>query len=303
MSISTHIETYLSSIAGERKYSSHTISAYRADLYQLHAFIVKELRSADRTVQIIDKKLLRRFFSELLEGGAARKSVRRKLAAVRSFFKFLVRRGILASNPAALLIPPKIEKRLPVFIDEKAMQRLFSLQNRTTVEGLRDAAILEMFYGTGIRLSELIGLRFRDIDLNNSTIKVSGKGAKQRIVPIGGPAITALSSYFERRGELMKSDTPVEDKDVLFLTKHGRRMYPKGVNNIVSRFIAQVSEVEQKSPHVLRHTFATHMLDRGADLRAVKELLGHESLSTTQIYTHVTVERLKKAYTQAHPRA
>ncbi len=303
MSISSHIETYLSSISGERKYSPHTISAYRTDLYQLRTFVVKELRSAELDIRLIDKKILRRFFGELLEEGAARKSVRRKLAAVRSFFRFLVRRGILASNPAALLIAPKIEKRLPTFIDEKAMQKLFSIQDTTTVEGLRDAAILEMFYGTGIRLSELIGLRFRDIDNHNHTIKVLGKGSKQRIVPVGGPALMAISRYVDRRMELMKSDTPAEDKDVLFLTKHGRRMYPKGVNNIVSRFLAQVSEVEQKSPHVLRHTFATHMLDRGADLRAVKELLGHESLSTTQVYTHVTIERLKKAYTQAHPRA
>lgn len=294
---------YLSSLIGERRYSSHTISAYRADLYQLHSFIMKEGGPEDCDIRCIDKKLLRRFFSELLEGGAARKSVRRKLAAVRSFFRFLVRHGILANNPAALLISPKIEKRLPAFIDEKSMERLFSLQDTTTVEGIRDSAMLEMFYGTGIRLSELINLRFRDVDIHNRTIKVLGKGSKHRIVPLGGPAITALTRYLEQRKMLMKTDTPVEDKDVIFLTKHGRRMYPKGVNNIVGRFLAQVSEVEQKSPHVLRHTFATHMLDRGADLRAVKELLGHESLSTTQVYTHVTVERLKKAYTQAHPKA
>lgn len=175
MSIRAHIETYLSSIEGERKYSPHTISAYRADLNQLHMFTVKEFGSADCDIQLIDKKLLRRFFGELLEEGAARKSVRRKLAAVRSFFRFLVRHGILASNPAALLIAPKIEKRLPTFIDEKAMQKLFSLQDTTTVEGIRDAAILEMFYGTGIRLSELIGLRFRDIDSHNHTVKVLGK--------------------------------------------------------------------------------------------------------------------------------
>ena len=303
MSIGVHIDTFISAIAGERKYSPHTISAYRADLYQFHTFAVKELGSAGCTVECVDKKLLRRFFSELLEKGAARKSVRRKLAALRSFFRFLVRQGTIATNPAALVIAPKIEKRLPTFIDEKAIQKLFTLQDTTTTEGCRDAAILEIFYGTGIRLSELIGLRFRDIDSHNRTMKVLGKGAKHRIVPIGGPAMTALSLYLARRNELMNSDTSAEDKDVIFLTKHGRRMYPKGIHNIVSRFLSLVSEVEQKSPHVLRHTFATHMLDRGADLRAVKELLGHESLSTTQVYTHVTVERLKKAYAQAHPKA
>jgi integrase/recombinase XerC len=303
MSIRLHIESYISSITGERKYSPHTISAYRADLYQFYDFTVKEFGSRGCDVHLIEKKLLRSFFSELLEGGAAGKSVRRKLAALRSFFRFLVRQGTIASNPAAVLVAPKVEKRLPTFVDEKTIQRLFSLQDTTTVEGARDAAILEIFYGTGIRLSELIGLRFRDIDMHNRTIKVLGKGAKHRIVPVGSPALAAVSRYCECRNALMKSDTPAEDKDVLFLTKHGRRMYPKGINNIVSRFLAQVSEVEQKSPHVLRHTFATHMLDRGADLRAVKELLGHESLSTTQVYTHVTVERLKKAYTQAHPKA
>jgi integrase/recombinase XerC len=303
MPIGTHIEYYISIVAGERKYSPHTITAYRADLYQFHDFAVKEFGSAEYDVRLIGKKLLRRFFSELLEGGAARKSVRRKIAALRSYFRFLVRQGTIASNPATLLVAPKVEKRLPTFVDEKTIQRLFSLQDTTTVEGARDAAILEIFYGTGIRLSELIGLRFRDIDTHNRTMKVLGKGAKHRIVPIGAPAMAAISLYCERRNVLMKSDTSADDKDVLFLTKHGHRMYPKGVNNIVSRFLAQVSEVEQKSPHVLRHTFATHMLDRGADLRAVKELLGHESLSTTQVYTHVTVERLKKAYTQAHPKA
>ncbi len=303
MPLTAHIESYLTTITSERKYSPHTIAAYRADLYQLGAFCAAEFGPSSWDAGSIDKKILRRFFGSLLEDGAARKSVRRKLAAVRSFFRFCVRRGLVTTNPALLIVAPKIEKRLPMFVDLRAMERLFAIQDTSTPAGLRDAAILEMFYGTGIRLNELIGLRLKDVDFQNGTIKVLGKGAKQRIVPLGGPAALALRNYLGRRPELMKTDGSAEDRSVVFLTNHGRRMYPRGVNTIVGRFLARVSEVEQKSPHVLRHTFATHMLDRGADLRAVKELLGHESLSTTQVYTHVTVERLKKAYSQAHPKA
>ncbi len=298
-----YINLYIESLQVERNYSEHTCVAYRSDLEQFRQYAAARIGIQEVNIGGITRLFLRDFFAQLMEHGAARKSVRRKIAALRSFFRFLVRRHILVLNPAEGLISPKLEKRLPVFIDEKSIERLFTLPDQSTAEGCRDSALLELFYGTGIRLSELIGLRLRDVDLNNRTIKVLGKGAKQRVVPIGDKALIALKRYLEHRHELYTEESLVDDLEGVFLTIHGRKMYPKGVNLIVKHYLEQVSEVEKKSPHVLRHSFATHMLDRGADLRAVKELLGHESLSTTQIYTHVTVERLKKAYAQAHPKA
>jgi integrase/recombinase XerC len=186
-----------------------------------------------------------------------------------------------------------------VYIEEEAIRALMDQPDRSTPEGRRDIAILEVLYGTGIRLSELIGLSEGDIDFQGMTVKVKGKGRKDRIVPLGRRAAEAVREYLGVRPQLLSSRSPA----VLFLTKRGYRMNPKGVNVLVNRYIGAVSDVRKKSPHVLRHTFATHLLNRGADLRAVREMLGHESLATTQIYTHVSIERLKKIYSQAHPKA
>jgi integrase/recombinase XerC len=242
------------------------------------------------------------FLGDLLERRFSRRSVARKLACVKSFFRYLHKKHVVESNPAAFLSSPRLDKRLPQFLDEDVVARLMDQPDRESVEGLRDAAILETFYSTGIRLSELIHLGLADVDLRGSTVRVTGKGNKQRIVPIGRPARTVLRKYLSRRGELVGADCPAE-QEVVFLTRRGKRMSPKAVNLLMNKYIGRVSEIQKKSPHVLRHTFATHLLNRGADLQAVKELLGHESLSTTQIYTHVGVDRLKKAYRLAHPRA
>ncbi len=298
-----YIDRYIESLRVERNYSPHTRTAYRTDLGQFERFAASAFGTSQVDVAKVTRNLLRDYFGTLIDHGAARKSVRRKMAAIRSFFRFLVRRHILTLNPAEGLTSPKLGRHLPVFVDEKAMEHLLDLPDISTVEGCRDSAILELFYSTGIRLSELLGLEMQDLDPHNRTVKVFGKGSKQRIVPVGDKALTALNRYLARRADLVTDTTGPGDRERIFLTIHGRKMYPKGVNLIVKRYLTQVSEVEKKSPHVLRHTFATHMLDRGADLRAVKELLGHESLSTTQMYTHVTVERLKKAYSHAHPKA
>jgi len=298
-----HIEAYLDALRNERHSSVHTVLAYAEDLRQLHEFLTRHFSSPTYRLESIDQLTIRLFLGDLLDRGLSKKSVARKLAAVRSFLKFLVKHGMLASNPARNIVTPKLPRSLPVFLDEPAMARMMELPDRSSVEGLRDRALLELLYGTGIRVGELVQLDLEDIDLNGEVVKVFGKGRKERIVPLGRMAKEALRQYFLVRPTQISSRTGKGEEGAAFLSARGLRMYPKGAHTIVSRYIGAVSDIEKKSPHVLRHTFATHLLNRGADLRAVKELLGHESLSTTQLYTHVTVDRLRRIYEQAHPKA
>ena len=298
-----HTRSFLEFIEGEKNYSAHTVSAYEDDLSQFHEFLVRHFSTNMVDISQVDQLTIRLFLGDLLDQGMSKKSVARKLAAIRSLFKFLLNRNIVQSNPVLNVVTPRLAKKLPSFVDEAIVHRMMNLPDLSTLTGLRDRAILEFLYGTGIRLSELIDLNLGDVDLNNDTVKVFGKGSKQRVVPVGRKAKEAVKKYLTRRHELLEETTPEMDRKALFLSARGLRMYPKGVYLIVSKYIGSVCEIEKKSPHVLRHSFATHLLDRGADLRAVKELLGHESLSTTQIYTHVTVDRLKRIYNQAHPKA
>ncbi len=298
-----YISSYLEYLQTEKQYSRHTVHSYEDDLLQFHAFLT--MQEGDEVYQpgIVKQETIREFLGTLHAEGLAKRSIARKLVAIRSFFKFLVRKEILDVNPAHNVRSGKLNTVLPKFIDEQAIHRLMDDVDTSTVEGCRDRAILELLYGTGIRLSELVGLNLYQLDLYDATIKVLGKGKKQRIIPVGRKAITALKAYLERRKGQLSDHPSADDKSALFLTKRGKRIYPEAVYRIVHRAIGRVSEIEKKSPHVLRHTFATHLLNRGADLRAVKELLGHESLSTTQLYTHVTIDRLKKIYEQAHPKS
>jgi integrase/recombinase XerC len=298
-----YIEKYCEHLQVERNYSSHTIHAYEADLLQFATFLGVASESDRIAIERVDRRTVRSYLGYLLEAGLSKKSIARKLAAIRSFFSFLVRLDLLKLNPARSVTTPKLERRLPSFLDEKSVAKLMDIPDQNTATGQRDWAILELLYSTGMRLAELVQLSIGDIDFVKETVRVYGKGSKQRIVPLGRKAREALEVYLKSREQLLTQDTTLDDRKAVFLTIHGRRIYPKAVHLLVNDAIGRVSEVEQKSPHVLRHTFATHLLDRGADLRAVKELLGHESLSTTQIYTHVTVERLKKVYDQAHPKA
>lgn len=288
----TTVRAYLEHLEGERRYSPHTLLAYDHDLTRLLAFLrARHVSSFDK----VDRNLLRAYLATLADGGMSRKSIARNLACLRSFFKYLRRRTIVQANPALNLVSPKQEKKLPSYLDEGSMERLLSMPDRSTAEGRHDAAVLELFYSTGVRLSELIGLDVADLDRAAGTIRVRGKGRKERVLPVGRKALLALEAYLG--AEDGRRQGP------LFVRKNGTRWYPQGISRIVRRYIEQVSEVEQKSPHILRHSFATHLLNRGADLRAVKELLGHESLSTTQLYTHVSTERLKKVYRASHPKA
>lgn len=302
-SVGEYIDEYLEYIRRERNYSYHTIVAYKEDLSQFHIFLKKHFALNVVHLPEIDQLTIRLFLGDILEQGNSKKSSARKLAAVRSFFKYLVKRKTVHFNPSLNVVTPRIPKKLPVFLDEESIDRLMSLPDISTTQGLRDRAILEMLYGTGIRLSELIKLELPDLDFHNETIKIFGKGGKHRIVPIGRKAKEALKKYLRVRDTLFSDESNPKDKRFVFLSSRGLRIYPKAVYLIVNKFIGQVSELERKSPHVLRHTFATHLLNRGADLRAVKELLGHESLSTTQLYTHVSIGRLKRIYDQTHPKA
>lgn len=297
------IHTFLRYLERERNYSPRTIASYEDDLRQFSAFLTRHCAGGSVDLTAVDHMTIRLFLGDLLEQRFAKRSIARKLACLRSFFRYLQRAHRVPVNPTVMVASPKLDRRLPHFLEEDAVRRLMEQPDRSAPEGIRDAAILEVLYGTGIRLSELLDLRVEDVDFQNGTLKVTGKGSKQRIVPCGAQARAALKAYLAVRGALVKRARRGEVRDSCFLTVRGKRMNPKGVNILVNRYIGRVSELEKKSPHVLRHTFATHLLNRGADLQAVKELLGHESLSTTQIYTHVSMDRLKKVYAQAHPKA
>jgi integrase/recombinase XerC len=282
-------------MAAERRVSPHTVTAYTEDLEQFNAFLV----AAGRTIEDADHILIRRFLGTLLDRGIAKSSAARKLACVRSLFRFLRRRGMRDTNPTLLVATPRKARKLPTYLDEPTIRAVLDLPDLTTPRGMRDAAILEVFYSTGLRLSELLSLRAGDLQMRERTLKVTGKGSKQRIVPFGVKAGEAVQTWLRARPEVLDGRP---DPGTLFLSDRGKALSPKGVNVIVNRYIRRVSEAQKTSPHVLRHTFATHLVNRGADLQAVRELLGHASLSTTQIYTHVGIDRLKKVYTQAHPK-
>lgn len=294
--LNNFVGLFLEYIERERNFSPHTSVSYTKDLDQFQSFLEAQFPEALQHPENIDQDIIRSFLGVLLDSGMARKSVIRKISALRSFFKFAVRKKLIITNPISNVVTPKAEKKLPQFLDERSVEKMMTIPDAETTLGARDAAILELLYSTGMRRGELVGLREADIDFYEHTVKVIGKGNKQRIIPFGKKAQQALERYKHHRSALPGTDA-------FFLTPKGKRLYPSAVNSIVKKYFKEVSEIQQQSPHVLRHSFATHLLDRGADIFAVKELLGHESLSTTQIYTHMTAERLKKVYRQAHPKA
>jgi len=290
------IAQFTTHLSRQRRLSDHTCAAYRTDLDQFADFL--KTHAIYRAEQI-DRSTVRSFLGFLNTEGFGRRSIARKLAAVRTFLSYLCNLGMLKQNPALEVRPPKQEKVLPVQMNVDETTRTMSMPSPNTVLGLRDRAILELFYSTGIRLRELANLKLDALDLADKLVRVVGKGNKERLVPIGEPARVALVAYLTRRNEQVSESA---DHQHLFLTRSGKALSPSGIQGRVGRHI-KAATGRSLSPHALRHAFATHMLDAGADLNAVKELLGHASLSTTQVYTHVSVERLKKAYRQAHPRA
>jgi len=283
-----YIEKFIRYLEIEKNYSQHTILNYGLDLKDFKKFL------GDSSLENVDYLLLRKYLAVLKERNFKMRTVARRLSTLRSFFKFLTREGYLKTNPLISLSSPKQEKHLPLFLTEDEVTRLIEAAIPKDERGLRDRAILETFYSTGIRISELVGLDTQDIDFIGGIAKVMGKGKKERMVPIGDVAIKTIRAYLEKR----KKQT-----DALFLNKSGRRITDRGVRDIVKKHLRLASIKQGVSAHTLRHSFATHLLNRGADLRSVQELLGHVNLSTTQIYTHLTTDRLKSVYDKTHPRA
>jgi integrase/recombinase XerC len=289
-----YIDRYIDTVRRERLFSMHTVTAYRADLEQLNTFVTDHFESDDVNPKRIDTITLRLFLGELADAELRPRSIARKTTAIRSFFQYLLKKGVIEENPARSLKTPKIPRDLPDVVDASDMKDVFDAIPDDDENSLRDRAILELFYSTGIRLSELVSLQRDSIDWNGMTIRVLGKGNRERIIPFGKTAQKALMSFIAATGSVTPS---------VFVNKNGRPISRRTVQRVVEKYISMASEVKKQSPHVIRHSFATHLLDRGADLRAVQELLGHKNLSTTQIYTHVSVERLKRIYQEKHPRA
>jgi integrase/recombinase XerC len=294
------IQQFLKYLRLQKNYSEYTIEAYTRDLYQFVSQISGSCEDTD--IDKFNRATIRDYLYLLSTLGLARKSIARKLASLKSFGKFLVLAGVLIDNPASHIRTPKVESKEPVFLSIEEIDNSIRALTGNDMLTLRNRAILEVLYSTGIRLSELFGLTLDNVDFHNDVIRVLGKGKKERVVPIGRMAVNALKEYLpQRQINLMKWGRL--DEKALFINRSGSRLSRRGIQLSVSAILRRISHKEHLSPHVLRHSFATHMLDNGADLRAVQELLGHSSLATTQGYTHVTMERLAKAYRQAHPRA
>ena len=290
-------EAFLDYLRLERNYSERTIVSYGTDLREFEGYLEKTEAELDFTKVHAD--VVRNWISELMDEGRTATSVNRKLSSLRSFYRFLLRRKEITVNPMLKIVGLKKKKPLPSFVREKDMNRLLDgLSFDEGFEWCRDRTILEMFYTTGMRLSELIGLDDVDVDLSARLIKVTGKRNKQRLIPFGDELAEDLLIYIK-----VRNDAFPDGVEAFFIRKNGKRMYPMQVYRIVKRNLSKVVTLKKKSPHVLRHTFATAMLNDNAELRAVQALLGHESLATTEVYTHTTFEELKKVYEQAHPRA
>jgi integrase/recombinase XerC len=292
-----YLEQFLNFLKYEKRYSEHTVTAYKKDLDQFIQFCNEMV--GDFCFVEADHHLIRQWVISLMNEGMTVVSVKRKISTLRSLYKFLLREGIMKKNPTELVMMPKSGKKLPQFVQENEMNQLLD----TSVfpddfAGMRDKAILSLFYGTGIRLSELKGIRLKDLQLKEQIVKVLGKRNKERLIPYPSEVGDDLTGYIRIRNELFGGFS-----DYLFVTDKGDQAYDKLLYRIVRKYLGLVTTMEKRSPHILRHTYATHLLNRGADLNAIKELLGHANLAATQVYTHTTFEKLKKIYNQAHPRA
>jgi len=293
----SHQESFINYLKYEKRYSQLTAIAYKKDLDQFEEFFIKTV--GDFNVEGINDKIAREWVISLMDSGLSARTVNKKISALKSFYKYLLRLELVSDNKLVHITVPKVRKKLPQFLDEKNIIHLlddgFFAED---FEGIRDQLIISMLYGTGIRLAELMHLKDTDVHQNEYQIKVFGKRSKERIVPYPRSLNLLISKYKALRNDIFGTSFPS-----FFLTKTGEPVYEKLIYRVVNKYLAYVTTIDQKSPHVLRHTFATHLLDRGADLNAVKELLGHANLSATQIYTHTSLEKIRKVYRQAHPRS
>ncbi len=288
-----YIDKYLDYLRLEKNYSSHTITNYAVDLRDFYDYLIEDNKK-EIPLEKIDYFILRKFLSKLVVKNLNKRSISRKISALKSFFKFLIKEGNIKSNPAASLIYPKMDKNLPKFLTEEDIKRILDSAQGTNLFQLRDRAILEFLYSTGARVSETTTIKIEDVDFIGGIAKVKGKGQKERLLPLGEPALCAIKAYLDKRNDSCS---------YLFVNRRLKKLTDRGLRNIVNKYINKASIRLKVSPHTFRHSFATHLLNRGADLRSVQELLGHSSISTTQVYTHLTIDSLKKIYNRTHPRA
>lgn len=280
----------------ERRYSPHTLTAYRSDLESFESFIRED--DLETNIQDVSTAHIRSWVVYLLEQDHASRTVQRKVSSLKGFFKYLRKIGYRKDNPVRVINGPKVPKRLPTTVEKDGMSMLFASDEMfgEDLSGLRDRALLTLFYSTGMRLAEVISSKLSDLSYMDMTLRVIGKRDKERIIPLSGPAIAGIKSYLELR------DREGVHSDFLFLTDSAEPLYPKFVYRKVNHYLGRVSSLSKRSPHVLRHTFATHLLENGAELQSIKEILGHTNLAATQVYTHNSIERLKKIHGQAHPK-
>ena len=284
---------FIKYLSAEKRFSEHTITSYSTDLDQFSIFLTEEYQISNE-VSEISFQIVRSWIASLLEKGVTPRSVNRKISTLKTYFKFLIRENVISESPMLKIVAPKSKKRLPVFIEENQIENLLNeVEFDEGFIGERDKLIIELFYVTGIRLSELINIKIFDINFSNSLIKVLGKRNKERLIPLSINIVNELQTFVKKHNL----------NNYLFTNLGGTKVYTKLVYRVVKKYIGKISSVNKKSPHILRHTFATHMLNNGADINAIKELLGHSNLSATQVYTHNTIEKLKTVYKQAHPRA
>ncbi len=290
------VDKFLKYLQSEKRYSDNTIMSYRRDLMQFYSF-----HSVPTSTIITDHRKVRFWIVDLFDQGLSPRSIRRKISALRSFYKYLIRQGEIDFSPMDRIVMPKVSKPLPVFIPQNQTQKLQGQREFEDFIDIRDFLVIEILYWTGMRRSELARLKISDIDFVGKQIKVLGKGRKERYIPIEQPLIELIEWYEQMKKEFFEGEQ--YDKTYLILSNTGRMAYPELINRVVKNFLTELTTIEKKSPHVLRHTFATHLLNNGADINAIKELLGHSSLAATEVYTHNSFEKLKKIYKQAHPRA
>ena len=286
-------ERFIDYLSSEKRFSIHTITSYSNDINQFFLFLSEEYQ-IDSDISEVHFQIVRSWIASLLESGLSPRSVTRKISTLKTYFKFLIRQGVIHESPMLKVIAPRANKRLPLFVEEDQIESL--LNEVEFVDGFigeRDKLIIELFYVTGIRLSELINIRVSDVNLDDNLIRVLGKRNKERLIPLSLGIIAGLKSFIQKYSL----------ENYLFTSLEGKKVYTKLVYRVVNKYIGKISSINKRSPHILRHTFATHMLNNGADINAIKELLGHANLSATQVYTHNTIEKLKSVYKQAHPRA
>ena len=286
-------EKFINYLSSEKRFSVHTITSYSNDINPFFLFLSEEYKITSELSEV-NFQIVRSWIASLLEQGVTPRSVNRKISTLKTYFKFLIREGVIQESPMLKVVAPKSKKRLPLFVEEDQIESLLNgVEFDDGFIGERDKLIIELFYVTGIRLSELINIKISDLNFDNNLVKVLGKRNKERLIPLSTRIVKELQFFIEN----YKID------NYLFTNLGGTKVYTKLVYRVVNKYIGKISSINKKSPHILRHTFATHMLNNGADINAIKELLGHSNLSATQVYTHNTIEKLKSVYKQAHPRA